>query len=156
MSRDRAGRCSASAPTGDTSARLIIFSDARRATVGSMRGITYGFRITRPRCRTPRKIRCSSSNRCCQGDRERDLVITARRAASRRRKLLFFSICSHGVSPLRHKNVSRFLEHHEGGLAASHQSTIVPTQDFRRHACDLGHSVLSGSNHCPQTGHLTK
>ena len=33
------------------------FSDARRATVGSMRGITYGFRITRPRCRTPRKIK---------------------------------------------------------------------------------------------------
>jgi hypothetical protein len=82
-----------------------------------------GFEDHEGRCRTPRKIRCSSSNRGCQRDRERDLVITARRAASRRRKLLFFSICSYGVSPLRHKNVSRFLEHHEGGLAASHQST---------------------------------
>jgi hypothetical protein len=122
MNRDRAGRCSANAPIGDASVRPDIISDARRATAGSIRGIKYGSRITRPRCRTPRKIRCSSSNRCCQGDRERDLVITARRAALRRRKLLFL-ICSYGVSPLRHRNVSRFLEHHEGGLAAGHQST---------------------------------
>jgi len=35
----RAGRCSASAPTGVAFLRLNIFSDARRATAGSMRGI---------------------------------------------------------------------------------------------------------------------
>src|SRR6202171_1753543 len=57
MNRDRAGRYSASAPTGDTLARLIIFSGARRATAGSMHGITYGLRITKARCRTRRKIK---------------------------------------------------------------------------------------------------
>jgi hypothetical protein len=40
--RDHAGRCSASAPTGFASVRLIIFSDATLATAGSTRGITYG------------------------------------------------------------------------------------------------------------------
>jgi hypothetical protein len=61
VNRDHAGRCSASAPTGDASVRLSIFSDAKRATAGSMPEITYGLRITKVRCRTPRKIRRSSA-----------------------------------------------------------------------------------------------
>ncbi len=59
--RDHAGRCSASAPTGFASVRLVIFSDATRATVGSTRGITYGLRITRGRCRTRCKIKRNSA-----------------------------------------------------------------------------------------------
>ncbi len=39
----------------------IIFSDARHATAGSTRGITYGFWITKARCRTRRKIKRSSA-----------------------------------------------------------------------------------------------
>ena len=61
MNRDHAGRCWASAPTGDAWVRLSIFSDAKRATAGSMPEITYGLRITKVRCRTPRKIRRSSA-----------------------------------------------------------------------------------------------
>ncbi len=59
--RDHAGRCSASAPTGFASVRLVIFSDATRATAGSTRGITYGLRITRGRCRTRCKIKRNSA-----------------------------------------------------------------------------------------------
>jgi hypothetical protein len=55
--RGHAGRCSASVPTGFASVRLVIFSDATRATAGSTRGITYGLRITRDRCRTLCKIK---------------------------------------------------------------------------------------------------
>jgi len=39
----------------------IIFSDARHATAGSTRGITYGFWITKARCRTRRKIKRNSA-----------------------------------------------------------------------------------------------
>jgi hypothetical protein len=38
--------------TGVAFVRSNIFSDARRATAGSTRGITYGLRITKARCRT--------------------------------------------------------------------------------------------------------
>jgi hypothetical protein len=43
--------------TGVAFVRPNIFSDAWRATVGSMRGITYGLRITKARCRTRHKIK---------------------------------------------------------------------------------------------------
>ena len=59
--RDHAGWCWASAPTGFVSVRLIIFSDARRATAGSMRGITYGLRTTKAPCRTRCKIKRNSA-----------------------------------------------------------------------------------------------
>src|SRR6266700_6792834 len=36
-------------------------SDARHATAGSTRGITYGFWITKARCRTRRKIKRNSA-----------------------------------------------------------------------------------------------
>jgi hypothetical protein len=61
MNRDRAGRCSASGPTGVAFVRPNIFSDARRATAGSMRGIWFGLRITKARCRTRRKIKRNSA-----------------------------------------------------------------------------------------------
>ena len=57
MNRDRAGRCSASASTGVGFGKSNIFSGARRAMAGSMRGITYGLKITKVRCRTRRKIK---------------------------------------------------------------------------------------------------
>jgi hypothetical protein len=59
--RDHAGPCSASALTGFASVRLFIFSDATFAAAISTRRITYGFWITKARCRTRRKIACSSS-----------------------------------------------------------------------------------------------
>src|SRR6266568_7327798 len=59
--RDHAGWCSASAPIGFASVRLIIFSDARHATAESTCGITYGFWITKARCRTGRKIKRNSA-----------------------------------------------------------------------------------------------
>ena len=59
--RDHAGRCSASAPTGFASARPKTFSDATFAAAISTRGITYGFWIMKARCRTRRKIKCSSA-----------------------------------------------------------------------------------------------
>jgi hypothetical protein len=43
------------------------FSDARRATAGSMGGIWFGFRITRPRCRTQRKIKRNKLRQCFAG-----------------------------------------------------------------------------------------
>ena len=61
--RGHAGRCSASAPTGFASVRLVIFSDATRATAGSTREITYGLRITRGRCYSRCKIKCNSADR---------------------------------------------------------------------------------------------
>jgi hypothetical protein len=63
----RAGRCSASAPTGVAFLRLNIFSDARRATAGSMRGMWCGSRATKARCRTRRRIefsRAGQFHRC--------------------------------------------------------------------------------------------
>jgi len=63
VNRDHAGRCSASAPTGFASVRLVIFSDATRATAGSMRGITYGLRTTKARCRIRCKIKRNSFHR---------------------------------------------------------------------------------------------
>jgi hypothetical protein len=59
MNRDRAGRCSASAPTGGPSVRPNIFSDARRAAAISTGATTYGLRITKARCRTRRKMEFS-------------------------------------------------------------------------------------------------
>jgi hypothetical protein len=83
--RDHAGRCSASAPTGGASARPKTFSDATFAAAISTRGITYGFRITKARCRTRRKIACSSS------------AIAPRR----RRRRSNYAAMLHAVSPRR-------------------------------------------------------
>jgi hypothetical protein len=40
-----------------------VFFDARRATAGSTRGIWFGLRMTKARCRIPRKTKCSSITR---------------------------------------------------------------------------------------------
>ncbi len=61
MNRDRAGPCSASAPTGVAFVRLNIFSDARRAAALSTRAIWHGSRSTKVRCHTPLRIKRSSS-----------------------------------------------------------------------------------------------
>jgi hypothetical protein len=45
-------------------------------------------------------------------ERERDLVINRAKGRFTPEETSLFSICSYGVSPLRHRNVSRFLEHH--------------------------------------------
>jgi|SRR5450432_663389 hypothetical protein len=44
-------------PMGGPSPRPNIFSDARRATAGSMCGIWCGSKTTKARCRIPRKIK---------------------------------------------------------------------------------------------------
>src|SRR5713101_9153002 len=61
MNRDRAGRCSASAPAGGASVRLIIISGAGFAAALSTPAISRGSRTTQARCRTRRKTEFSSA-----------------------------------------------------------------------------------------------
>jgi hypothetical protein len=79
-------RWSGSAPTGGASARPKTFSDATFAAAISTRGITYGFWITKARCRTRRKIKRNSATGssarargACEFGRRNVLVSSRRR-----------------------------------------------------------------------------
>ena len=62
-----------------------VFFDARSATAGSTRGITYGLRTTKARCRTRRKIKRNSATG--SSARARGACELGRRNVSSRRRM---------------------------------------------------------------------